>query len=233
VRVAYRDGFSAPVLPDPSADLGDAESPPPPSGPVREGTDETGDEEMEAYRGEPWFRDPYVRRPADHEPDREMEAYRNEPWFRDPYARQPPACEPDRERAAYRNEPRFRDPYARQPPAYGPDRERTAYRREPRFRDPDPQRPPEYEPDPLYRPHAYVRQPGSRAGEKKGRRRHTGRRLLVNAGLAGAAIVAARLLIFDQPGVMATVNSGVVNLSDHLGRLSNGILDALWSNLPI
>jgi hypothetical protein len=55
----------------------------------------------------------------------------------------------------------------------------------------------------------------------------------VGAGIGGAAAVAARLLILDRPDVLATVNGGVVTLSDHLGRLSNGILDALWGNLPI
>jgi uncharacterized protein (DUF1800 family) len=62
VRVAYKGGFSAPeLLNAPSADLSDAESPPPPPWPVQEGVDETGCQEMEAYRDEPWFRDPYAR----------------------------------------------------------------------------------------------------------------------------------------------------------------------------
>jgi hypothetical protein len=210
VRVAYKGGFSAPVLPDPSEDLGGAESPPPPSWPVEEGVDGTGYEEMEAYRGEPWFRDPYAHwRPASR-PDPEMEAYRREPWFRDPYAQQPPEYESHAEVEANPGAPRVRDTYVR--------------------------RPPEYEPDPWYQRYrparSYGHEPGSRAGQR-GRLVHTLRGMLVGAILGGAAVAAAGLLVLDRPGVLTTVDSSVVTLSDHLGRLSNGVLDALWSNLPI
>jgi len=57
--------------------------------------------------------------------------------------------------------------------------------------------------------------------------------MLAGAVLGGAAVAGARPLIFDRPDVMATINGGVVNLSDHLGHLQNGILDALWVHLPL
>jgi len=83
VRVAYEGGFNAPANRDPSIDLSDAESPPPPPRPVQEGVVGTGYDEMEAYRGEPWFRDPYVQ-PA-------QTAYEQGQW----YGAQPGyACEP-------------------------------------------------------------------------------------------------------------------------------------------
>jgi uncharacterized protein (DUF1800 family) len=62
VRVAYDGGFSTPEsLNAPTDDLGDAESPPPPPWPVEQGVDETDYQGMEAYRGEPWFRDPHAQ----------------------------------------------------------------------------------------------------------------------------------------------------------------------------
>ena len=157
MRVAYRGGFSAPVSRDPSDDLGDAESPPPPPWPVEEGVDETGYEEMEQYRGEPWFRDPYVQPSAVYEPDQ---------W---------------------------------------------------------------YQPAPAAA--ATLPRPGPRAGPKKGRKTYTRRGVLAGAVAGGAAVAAARLLILDKPDVLANVNSGIVDLSDHLGHLRNGVLDAPQSQV--
>jgi uncharacterized protein (DUF1800 family) len=143
--------LSAPVLRDPSDDLGDAESPPPPPGPVEEGVVETGYEEMERYRGEPWFRDPYAQ-PAPYEPD---------PWYQ-------PAP-------------------AAAPPLPGPS-------------------------------------PGARP--RKGKKTYTRRGVLAGAVAGGVAVAGARLLILDKPDVLANVDGGIVDLSDHLGRLHNGILGA-------
>jgi hypothetical protein len=165
---------------------------------------------MEAYRGEPWFRDPYPQRPPTYAPDRQMEAYRSEPWFRDPYARRPPEREPHPGVETYRGELRSRDAHVR--------------------------RPPEYEPDPWYQRYRPARSsahvPYSLAGQKGGKA-HTLRSMLMGAVLGGAAVAGARPLILDRPDVMAAINSGVVNLSDHLGHLQNGILDALWVHLPL
>jgi hypothetical protein len=181
---------------------------------------------MEAYRREPWFRDPYAQRPPQDEPRcDEMEAYRREPWFRDPYAQRPPQPETRSEvMEAYRRDPPFRDPHAR--PGHETRYEEVdAYRREPPFRDPDVRRPPEYEPDPRYQParrYTYAPRPAAarslpRPGSNAGR---YVRFCVVAVAMAGAAAVgAAYLPILDKLEALPNVNALLALARDIWGHL--------------
>jgi hypothetical protein len=189
---------------------------------------------MEAYRQEPWFRDPYAQRPPPaYERGQEVEVHRGEGRSADPYARPQPAHETDPQMEAYRGEPWFRDPYPQRPREHEPDPETEAYGGEPRPRDTYVRRPPEYEPDPWYQRYQPGRSYGGPLGSRAGRKAYTLRGVLAGAVLGGAAVTAARTLILDRPDVMATINSGVTHLSDHFGRLPNALLDAFWAHLPM
>jgi uncharacterized protein (DUF1800 family) len=199
---------------DPSEDLGDAESPPPASGPVEEGVDETGPEEMEAYRGEPWFREPQVQPPVEYGAADQW----NQPEPQATYGYAPePAYEP------YQPEPQY-EPYQPGPayeaePAYG-------YRAEPAY-EPQP-----YQPEPPPEPAVATALPrigtpdGKGGTRSKKKRTYTRRGVLAGAVAGGAAVAAARLLILEKPEVLAHFSGGVVDLSDHHGRLHNAVLDA-------
>jgi uncharacterized protein (DUF1800 family) len=199
VRVAYRGRFSAPVLLDSQDDLSDAESPPPQPWPVPEGVVETGDEDMEAYRGEPWFRDPQA--PAVYQPD---QWYQPEPAYEAPSG------------YGYESQPFYEpDPYDAH---YG---QHEPYRSHPQ---PD-------EPVPAPVPAVATSLPriatgASKSGKNKKKKTYTRRGVLAGAVGGGAAVAAARLLILEKPQVLANFTGGIVNLSDHRGRLHNGIIDA-------
>jgi len=212
VRVAYSGEFSTPVSLDAPDDLGDAESPPPPSWAVAEGVPQTDDEEMEAYRGEPWFRDPGLS-PAQEEGQ----------WYSaDPAYYQPEPTYSRADPAYYQPEPAYYEPG----PVYMPP--------DPAYAPPDPA----YAPAPEPPGTPTVSPSGSRAaatgtgkagarGTKNARKKtHTRRGVLAGAVVGGAAVAAARLLILEKPDVLAHFSGGVVDLSDHHGRLHNSILDA-------
>jgi uncharacterized protein (DUF1800 family) len=65
---------------------------------------------------------------------------------------------------------------------------------------------------------------GARAGRSK-KKTLSRRGVLAGAVAGGAAVAAARLLILEKPEVLAAFNGAVQDLSDHRGRLHNGILD--------